>query len=126
MQPRILVLDDEKLIRWSLNQIFRQEGFDVDLASSVDEALRFARTHSYGLILADLEVCGEQAGAFFPALTGQQLGAKVIIMTALTSDLAELQLGDFKAYRIIEKPFVSEEIRAAVKAALNPIQGGLP
>jgi DNA-binding response OmpR family regulator len=112
------------LICWSLNQIFRQEGFDVDLASSMDEAWRLARSKSYRLILADLEVCGDQAKSFFPGLVRDQAEAKVIIITALPMDQAERQLGDFKAHRIMEKPFVSEEIRAAVKAALNPIQGG--
>ena len=124
MQPRILILDDEKLIRWSLNQVFRQEGFDVDLAASTDEALHLARTKSYGLILADLEVCGDQAKTFFAALVSEQTKTKVIIITALPLDQAERQLGDFKAHRIVEKPFASEEIRAAAKSALNPIQGG--
>ncbi|MDH4197363.1 MAG: response regulator [Candidatus Aminicenantes bacterium] len=118
MQPRILVLDDEKLIRWSLNYIFHQAGFDVDLAASTDEALSLARTRSYGLILADLEVCGDQAKTFFPGLVREQAEAKVIIITALPSEQAERELGDFKAFRIMEKPFASEEIRAAVKAAL--------
>jgi len=118
MPDRILILDDEKLIRWSLSQIFRQEGFDVDLAASMDEALRLARTKPYGLILADLEVCGDQARSFFPGLLRDQAQAKVIIITALPPDQAERQLGDFKAHRIVEKPFASEEIRATAKAAL--------
>lgn len=118
MQPRILILDDEKLIRWSLNYIFNQEGFDVDLAASTDEALSLARTRTYGLILADLEVCGDQAKTFFPGLVRDQAEAKVIIITAVPSEQAEQQLGDFKAFRILEKPFPSEEVRAAVKAAL--------
>jgi DNA-binding response OmpR family regulator len=119
MQPRILVLDDEKLIRWSLNQIFRQEGFDVDAAATTDEAISLAQKNSYGLILADLEVCGDKARTFFPALVRDQAGAKVIIITALPADQAERQLGEFKAHRIMEKPFASEAIREAVKAALR-------
>jgi len=118
MSTRILILDDEKLIRWSLSQIFHQDGFDVDLAASMDEALRLARTKPYGLILADLEVCGDQARTFFPGLLRDQAEAKVIIITALPPDQAERQLGEFKAQRIVEKPFASEEIRAMVRAAL--------
>jgi DNA-binding response OmpR family regulator len=124
MKPRILILDDEKLIRWSLNQIFRQEGFEVDSAATADEAMSLARTKSYGLILADLEVCGDKARTFFQTLVRDQGGAKVIIITALPVDQAERQLGDFKAHRIMEKPFASEEIREAVKAALGLRTGG--
>jgi len=124
MKARILVLDDEKLIRWSLSQIFHQAGFDVDLAASTDEALSLARTRSYGLILADLEVCGDQARTFFPDLVRDQDETKVIIITALSAEQAERKLGDFRPFKVMEKPFASEEIRAAVEAALNPIQGG--
>ncbi len=116
--PRILILDDEKLIRWSLNQIFLQEGYEVDLAATVEEAARLANTRSYELILADLEVCGDQAKARFTEFVRLQKGAKIIILTAVPGDQAERRLGGFKAERILEKPFDSQEIRAAVKAAL--------
>jgi len=116
---RILVLDDEKLIRWSLLHILRQDGHDVDLAASTEEAARFAKSNSYQLILADLEICENQAKPFFAGLSQDQAGAKVIIITALSGDLAEQQLGDFRAYRIVEKPFASEQIRGLVKNALD-------
>jgi DNA-binding response OmpR family regulator len=122
MTNRILVLDDEKLIRWSLDQIFGQEGFVVDSAATTDEAMSLARKNSYGLILADLEICGDKAGSFFPGLLRDQGEAKVIIITALPADQAESQLGEFKAHRIMEKPFASEEILEAVR----DVMGGRP
>lgn len=118
MMNRILILDDEKLIRWSLDQIVGQEGFEVDSAASTDEALALAQKNSYGLILADLEICGDKAGSFFPGLLRGQPEAKVIIITALPADQAELALGDFKAHRIMEKPFASAQIREAVRTVL--------
>jgi DNA-binding NtrC family response regulator len=116
---RILVLDDEKLIRWSLLHILQQDGYIVDLAASTEEASRFARSNSYQLILADLEVCDDQAKPFFAGLSRDQAGAKVIIITALSPDLAEKQLGDFQAFRVVEKPFSSDLIRSLAKDALN-------
>jgi two-component system response regulator AtoC len=115
---RILVLDDEKLIRWSLDHILRQDGYEVDVAATTEEAGRLARSNSYQLILADLEVCDDRAKPFFAGLSRDQAGAKVIIITALSRDLAEEQLGDFEAFRIVEKPFASEQIRGLVKDAL--------
>jgi DNA-binding NtrC family response regulator len=115
---RILVLDDEKLIRWSLHHILRQDGHEVDVAATTEEASRLARSSSYQLILADLEVCDDRAKPFFAGLSRDQAGAKVIIITALSRDLAEKQLGDFKAFQIVEKPFASDQIRGLVKDAL--------
>jgi len=120
MANRILVLDDEKLIRWSLDQIFQQEGYQVDSAGTVEEASRLAGKNSYGLILADLEVCGDGVAAFFSGLAAGQRDVKVIVITALPPDQAEAKLGDFKAHRIMEKPFASAQIREAVRAVLGP------
>ena len=116
--PRLLILDDEKLIRWSLNHIFQQDGYEVDSAASVEEASRLAQSGRYALILADLDVCGEQAKACFSEFARIQAGVKIIILTAVPGDQAELRLGGFKAECILEKPFDSEQILAAVKAAL--------
>jgi len=115
---RILVLDDEKLIRWSLLHILQADGYEVDLAATMEEASRLVRSNSYRLILADLEVFEDQAKPFFAGLSKDQARTKVIIMTALSRDLAESQLGDFMAFQIVEKPFASEQIRSLVKEAL--------
>ena len=117
-KARILVLDDEKLIRWSLHHILRQDGHEVDVAATTEEASRLASTATYQLILADLEVCDNRAKSFFAGMSRDQAEAKVIIITALSPDLAEEQLGDFRAFRIVEKPFASEQIRGLVKDAL--------
>jgi DNA-binding response OmpR family regulator len=118
MKPRILILDDEKLIRWSLNQILLQDGYEVDAAATVEEAARLAQSGRYALILADLEVCGDRAKACFSEFARIQAGARIIVLTAVPGDQAEQRLGGFKPDRILEKPFESEEILAAVKAAL--------
>lgn len=122
MTKRILILDDEKLIRWSLDQIVGQEGFEVDSAATTEEATALAGKNSYGLILADLEICGDGAGSFFPGLLRDQREAKVIIITALPADQAEQKLGEFKPYRIMEKPFASAQVREAVRTALGGVR----
>jgi len=118
--PKILVLDDEKLIRWSLKQILSQEGYEVDTAATTDEALRLSRSKPYALIFADLEVCGDQAGTFYARLLTGQKRATIIVLTALTKEQAEQRLGDFKPDLILEKPFVAENIKAAAQKALSP------
>jgi DNA-binding response OmpR family regulator len=117
--PRILVLDDEKLIRWSLKQILTQAGYDVDTAATTEEALKLSRSKSYGLIFADLEICGDQAGAFYRQLLTGQERAKIIVLTALTKQQAEQTLGDFKTFLTLEKPFISENIKAVAQKALS-------
>lgn len=122
--PRVLILDDEKLIRWSLKQILTQEGYEVDSAANTEEALKLADAMLYSLIIADLEICGEQVKAFYSQMLSKQEGAHVIILTALPKDQAEQTLGDFRASLILEKPFASEDIKSAARVVLNAALGG--
>jgi DNA-binding NtrC family response regulator len=117
--PRILVLDDEKLIRWSLGQILTQEGFGVDAVATAEEALKLAAIHRYEVILADLDVCGDGAEGFFKAMLAGRPETELIILTAVPGDKAGERLGGCRTFRIIEKPFASEDIKAATLEALR-------
>lgn len=120
ISPRILILDDEKLIRWSLKQILTQDGFEVDTAASTDEALDLCGLKRYGLIFADLEICGDQGRTYYKKLLSRQDGVKLVIVTALAKDQAERELDDLVPYAIMEKPFESEAIKATARRALVP------
>lgn len=116
---RIMILDDEMLIRWSLDKILSQDGYAVDAAATTDDALKLADKAEYALIITDLEICGDQAKSFFTNMTSKQPKACVVTLTALTKDQAQKALGGVPTYAIIEKPFTSEAIRSVVKAAVG-------
>jgi DNA-binding NtrC family response regulator len=119
MSSRILVMDDEKLIRWSLKQILSQDGYDVDDAATTDEALALAGSRPYGLIFGDLEICGDQGQAFYTKLLGGQTQIPVVILTALPKDQAEQALRGVRTFAIIEKPFAAAAIKAIARQALD-------
>jgi DNA-binding NtrC family response regulator len=116
--PRILILDDEKLIRWTLVQILAQDGYAVDAAASTDEAHRLCRAQSYELVLADLEVCGRTPSDFFLGLQRSRPGIRIAVMTAMAGDAAERELGAFRPFRFVEKPFAADQILDLVREAL--------
>jgi DNA-binding NtrC family response regulator len=117
--PQVLIIDDEKLIRWSLKHILGEEGFEVDSAATREEAIALLRSNPYSLIIADMEACGEPEDAFFADILSGHHGAKLIVLTALSRDYVERTLGDGLAYLIMEKPFDAREIKAAAKKALG-------
>jgi DNA-binding NtrC family response regulator len=116
---RIMILDDEKLIRWSLDKILAQDGYGVDTAATTGEALALAAASEYALVITDLEVCGDQAKTFFANLVAEQPRARVIVLTALPREEAERALGGFATSAILEKPFTSQAIRDLVHTAVD-------
>lgn len=119
--PCVLILDDEKLIRWSLERLLSQDGYQVDTAATTEDALKLAETKVYDLIITDLEICGDQAKPFFTAMRAKQPKTCVVTLTAMAKDQAERVLGDIKTHAIIEKPFTSEDIKAVVHGAIGPV-----
>jgi len=116
---KILVVDDDKLIRWSLKEIFSQEGYTVDAVATAKDALKQAKNITYELIFSDLEINDENGIEMLRKARVLQPEAKIIIISALTRQQIEPKLGNLSILSIIEKPFKSEQIRTIVKKALD-------
>lgn len=116
---RILVVDDDKLIRWSLKEIFTQEGYEVDTVATINDALNQATNNPYNLIFADVEM-GEETGIYMlREMRELQTVAKIIILSAYSRSQIEPFLGTLNIFSIIEKPFNTEQIKALAKEALD-------
>ena len=53
-RPRILIIDDDALMRLALAKILLSAGYDVEQAGDGDEGLRLQRSQSFDLIITDL------------------------------------------------------------------------
>ena len=119
---KILIVDDDKLIRWSLKELFSQEGYEVKAVATAKEALEQAEDMPYDLIFTDLEINNENSTEMLKKMTSFQPEAKIIILSALTRQQMESQIGDLNIFSIIEKPFRSDQIKSIVKEALFPLK----
>jgi two-component system nitrogen regulation response regulator GlnG len=54
--PRLLVVDDEQSIRFSMSEYFGLHGFTVDMAREVEEAERLIETTDYSVTILDLRL----------------------------------------------------------------------
>ena len=116
---RALVIDDDKLIRWSLQEIFSQEGHHVDTVATVSDAIAQAEKSSYHLIFADMEIDDADSIDMLRKLQDLQPDAEIIILSAQTRQQIEQQIAELSISKIIEKPFNSDQIRSMAKAALD-------
>lgn len=116
---KILIVDDDKLIRWSLKEIFAQEGHDVDAEASPAEAISQVKNKPYDLIVADLEINEQNGIEMLKKIKALQPGTQMIILSAHTRKKVESLLGSFPINSIVEKPFQSDQIRAIAKKALD-------
>ena len=118
MGKKILVVDDEKLIVKGLRFSLLQEGYEVDCAYDGEEALTFAKSNEYDMILLDVmlpkfngfEVC-QQVREFSEV--------PIIMLTAKGDDMDKILGLEYGADDYITKPFNVLEVKARVKAIMR-------
>jgi DNA-binding NtrC family response regulator len=109
---KVLVIDDDKLIRWSLREILTQDGHHVDAVSSISDAFSQAEKYSYELIFADFEIEDENCIDMLKKLQKAHPDTQIIILSAQSQKQIEPQIEGISVRAIIEKPFDSGQIRA--------------
>ncbi len=115
----VLVVDDEHLIRWSLEQQLRREGYGVLLAETGAEALQKAQAEGPDLVLLDMRLPDADGLEILERLRVANPEAPVIMITAhggVESAVRAMKLG---AHDYVIKPFDMEELKLTVKKALE-------
>jgi DNA-binding response OmpR family regulator len=102
---RILVIDDEPMVRDTLGQVLADEGYIVDVAVDGNDALERVHAARPDAILLDLMMPGMNGRQFLQALRDDPAYASVpvLIMTAVHG--LELNLAAIGASEVVEKPF---------------------
>ncbi|HEX7972929.1 MAG TPA: response regulator transcription factor [Anaerolineales bacterium] len=118
MKAKILVVDDEEMVRSSLEEILRLEGYDVKTALDGEDALLFLQSEGFDLVLLDLKMPGMDGMDVLRAAGRVAPEAKVILLTghgSLESAIEALRHG---AQDYILKPAPSHDILNSVANAL--------
>ena len=119
IRPRILVIDDEEIVRISCKKCLNPEGYDVNVAENGLEGLRLAEANHYDLILTDLKMPDMDGMEFLSKMKEMQPEAKVIMITGYSTVEHAVKAIRLGAYNYIEKPFTPDTLITAVKEALS-------
>jgi CheY-like chemotaxis protein len=111
---RILVVDDEQAIAESVARLLEAQGHLVVAATDGTTALRRYCEQPFELVISDIVMPGMDGAEFFQRLRAIDPDARVLIMTGhVAPDQIDQLLRD-GALGVVNKPFVVEELLAAV------------
>ncbi len=118
MAKKVLVVDDEKLIVKGIRFSLEQDDMEVDCAYDGEEAVEYARSNTYDIILLDL---------MLPKLDGLQVcqlirefsDVPIVMLTAKGEDMDKILGLEYGADDYITKPFNILEVKARLKAIMR-------
>jgi DNA-binding response OmpR family regulator len=115
---RILIVDDEPMVRETISRVLVEEGYTVDCAADGEMALARCRSHPPDVILLDLMMPGMNGRQFLSTLRGDlgRTEVPVVVMTAVHGlGQRALSLG---ADDMVEKPFDVDELLNKIALAM--------
>ena len=116
---RILIVDDELVVRDSLNRMFQDEGYDTRAAASGRDALERLTPGDYDLALLDIRMPGMDGMDLHARLHEIDPDLMVIIMTGYASVETAVQALKRGAYDYIVKPVDPDELLHLVSKAME-------
>ncbi len=118
---KILVIDDEELIRSSIKQHLDKEGYEVWTAGTGEEGLKIQKAELPDIMLLDLHMPGISGMETLEAVKKFNKDTVVVIITAhgdIETAVSAIKLG---AYDFVEKPFDLNRVSLIIKKALETV-----
>jgi len=123
---RILIVEDEPSIAMVLEDDMRREGYQTEVASDGDSAIRRATGHPFDLILLDIMLPGKDGFEVCREVRRAGVQTPIILLTARTQEAEKVMGLELGADDYVTKPYSARELRARVKAHLRRTAAPIP
>ncbi len=117
--PRILVVEDEEIIREAVVDTLEDADYAVSTAGSGEEGLRRLQKDLFDLVLLDLNLPGMHGLNVLSAAPATQTDAQFIVMTAFGTVDSAVEAMKLGAFDYLSKPFRPEELLLVIERALE-------
>jgi two-component system, NtrC family, response regulator AtoC len=118
-KAKILIVDDEKVVRESLFHWFEEEGYTVETAESGEDALKKFDKGKFDLFLLDMKMPGMSGLELLKKIKESDPDAIVILITAFASVPTAITALKDGAYDYVTKPVDPDELAHLVSKAVE-------
>jgi two-component system response regulator HydG len=119
---RVLVVDDDPGVRYTLREILESEGLEVAEAGDGVEALERLAERPAPLVITDLRMPRLDGRGLLAELATRAPGTRVVLITAHGSERDAVEAIKAGAYDYFKKPFETEELLAVVRRAVEAVR----
>jgi two-component system, sensor histidine kinase SagS len=119
----VLVIDDEEIIRLTVQDVLVNVGCEVETARDGTEAMAMIKQRSYDLVLSDIRMPGHSGYEIFQAVKDGNPNTPVIFMTGFGYDPNHsiIRARSEGLSAVLYKPFKVDQLLADVRTAVAPV-----
>ncbi|MFZ4519685.1 MAG: ANTAR domain-containing response regulator [Microthrixaceae bacterium] len=118
MPTRVVVAEDEAIIRMDLRELLQEEGYDVVAeCGRGDEAVALVREHRPDVALLDIKMPGLDGISAAREISSDRLAAVVLVTAFSQRELIE-EAGDAGVHGYVVKPFERHDLVPAIEVAM--------
>jgi len=116
---RILVVDDDPLIRGSLYEMLKGQRYDVEMAADGAEAMDHLKRRPFQLVLSDWKMPQVDGLSLLAHIRSQYPDVSVVLITGFGTINSAVEAIRQGAFDYLAKPIQPEELEAVIQRALN-------
>lgn len=123
---KVLVIDDEEIIRMTVHDVLAKYGAEVIAARDGTEAMAFVRQREFDLVISDIRMPGNNGYDIFKAVKEIRPGCPVMFMTGFGYDPSHsiIRATPEGLAAVLYKPFKVDELLGEVRKALTQARKG--
>jgi len=115
----VLIIDDEPMIRWAMEQTLRDAGYEVAVAATAAEGMAVFRTRRPRVVFLDLRLPDQDGFAVLERMKEEGGGGSaIILMTAFNELCTAAEARRLGAYDYLKKPFAFDALGTLVDKAV--------
>ena len=115
--PRVLVIDDDPVVRDSVQALLEYFGYECGIAADGPGGLTRFEGHTWDLVITDLMLPGMTGWQVIDAIRGRVPGVPVIVTTGVDDPSVRMRVRQCQVSLLL-KPFRLDELKAALVEAL--------
>ncbi len=123
-RTKVLVIDDEQMIRWSIEQTLTAVGYHVEGAEDGARGLAVFRTLRPEVVFLDIRLPDQDGRSVLACIKKEAAQTAVIVMTAFGENCSEDDARRLGAHEYIRKPFNFDDIESLVGRVMQAADGG--
>lgn len=121
--PHLLIADDDRAFRETLQGIFAARGFETSLAADGEQAVEIVTRTEIHVVLMDFQMPRLSGIEAVRQVKQQRAELPCILISGAVSDEVLEQAAELAMYHVLTKPIKLAEIRESVRNALTEFYG---